>query len=185
MKKLLIIFAMVSILAACDSKSDRNYEDNENSLVSNDTISGNDRSGEYNSSDTTQGNRSNRTTAAGNNYPDSLTRVEGRGHTWNHSVTYVLTGTAVERKNSFDQISSDLENKINSLRRQNVDDDVKEKLGEANEKIDEAREKLVKADEKSLKGNTEDAIEKVDDAREKLDEAREKYMEAIEKIIDN
>jgi cellobiose-specific phosphotransferase system component IIA len=164
MKKLLIIFAMTSVLAACDNKS------------------GNNGSGEYNSSDAASGNRNS---VSGNNYPDSLTRVEGAGDNWNHSVTYVLTGTAFERKNSFDQIASDLEKKINMLKGQDVDDDVKEKLEEANEKIGEAREKLVKADEKSLKGNTEDAIEKVDDAREKLDEAREKYMEAVEKLVDN
>lgn len=168
---------MTSVLAACDNKSGNNYEGD------NETITGNNGSGEYNSSDAASANRNS---VSGNNYPDSLTRVEGVGvdDTRHHSVTYILTGTAVERKNSFDQISSDLEKKINMLKGQNVDDDVKEKLEEANEKIGEAREKLAEADEKSLKGNTDDAIEKVDEAREKLNEGREKYMEAVEKLID-
>lgn len=181
MKKLLIIFASASILVACNNKSDNNYEgDNDNAMVENDTISG-----ENNSDTTLEMSREKRNSASGKNYPDSLIRVEGQELSWDHSVTYVLKGTAVERKTSFDRIASDLENKIKRLTAQNLDKDVIEKLNESNEKIGEAREKMVKADKKSIKGNTDDAIEKVEKAREKLNEAREKYMEAIEKLVNN
>lgn len=112
------------------------------------------------------------------------TEVEGIGANdeWDHSTTYTFKGTATERVSSFNNASTDLQIKINELKNSTTDEEVVEKLDEANEKIAEAREKLLKADKKSIEGNTDDAVEKTEEAREKLDEAREKYMEALEKL---